>query len=102
MIDNNQDNTFIKDKQHQLKAENCFCKELNIDKIDITNTIASFKLTNLIPDKIMNKYAGNLLKNLINIIFIFQYLNFIDNYKDSTRLEYLSVILLKFDLNLKF
>lgn len=70
MIDDEQDNVFITDKQRQLEAETQLCKESNIDEVDMAGTIALSKLTNVAPDKTMSKNAGSLLKDLINLAFI--------------------------------
>lgn len=64
------------------------------------NIIASFILINLNFNKILNKYTRNLLKDFIKFEFIFQYLNFINNYKSGIKFEYLLIISLELDLDL--
>lgn len=46
----------------------------------------------------MNEYVRSLPKDLINLMFISQYLNFVNKYKSSIKLEHLVIILL--DINL--
>lgn len=65
-------------------------------------TIVLFILISLDSDEILNKYIKSLPKDFINLKLIFLYLNFIDNYKNSVKLEYLLIITLKFDLNIDF
>lgn len=49
----------------------------------------------------MSEYTKSLPKNPINNLFsIFQYLNYINNYKSNVKLKYLLIIFLKFDLDL--
>lgn len=59
--------------------------------------IALFILT---IDKILNKYTKSLSENFINLKLIFWYLKFVDDYKNSIRLEHLPITFSKFDLNL--
>lgn len=48
----------------------------------------------------MSKYARSLAKESINLISIFGYLNFVDNYENSAKSKYLLVISPDFNLNL--
>lgn len=74
-------------------------EEPNIDKIDMISTIISLQLTNLTFDKIISGYVGSLSKNFMNFIPISQYLNSVDRYKGSARLEYLLITFPDFDLD---
>lgn len=47
------------------------------------------RLISITLNKTIDQYTKNLFKDLINFIFIFRYINFINNYEASTRLEYL-------------
>lgn len=98
MIDNKQNNAFIRYKQRQLEVQTCFCEKLNIDKVCMTSNIVLSRQTSLAFDKTINKYKGSLYKNLINFVSFFQCLNFVDNYEDGTKLDFLLVIPLFFDL----
>lgn len=44
-----------RDERRQLEAETRLCEGANIDKVDMTGTIASSGLTSLGPDKAMSK-----------------------------------------------
>lgn len=50
----------------------------------------------------MSEYVGSLPKDPINFASIFQYLNFVDNYKSDARSERLLVTPLDFDLHPDF
>ena len=99
MIDDEQDYALIKDKESQLKAETRHREESNIDKVDMTSTIASSKLTSLDLDQTMSKCACSLPEDLINLAFISRYLNYVNDYKDGARSERLQVTPPEFHLD---
>ncbi len=102
VVDDEQDNALIRDKQRQLKAETCLREDINIDEEDIKGTIASSGLTNLGPDKTMNEYAGCLPEDHINLESISQYLDSVGDYEDDARSERLPVTPPEFHLNPDF
>ena len=102
VVDDEQDNAFIRDKQRQLKAETCLCEDINIDEKDMKGTIALSGLTTLGPDKTINEYARCLPWDHINLEFISQYLDSVDDYEDGARSERLPVTPPEFDLNPNF
>ncbi|MCJ1342384.1 hypothetical protein MMC31_000566, partial [Peltigera leucophlebia] len=51
MVDDEQYDVLIRDEQRQLDAETRLRKELDVDEVDMTGTIASSGLTNLAPDE---------------------------------------------------
>lgn len=54
-----------------MDVETYLCEKSNIDEVDMTDTITSSWLINVISNKTINKYARNLLEDFINLIFIF-------------------------------
>lgn len=70
MIDNEQDDALIRDEQRQLEAKTRFREEPNIDKVDMTGTIALSTLTSLDLDEAMSEYAVSLPEDPINLSFI--------------------------------
>lgn len=102
LIDDQQNETPIRDEQHQLGAETRFCEEPNIDKVDITGTIASSTLTNLDPDGLLSEYGGSLPEDSINLASIFRYLNSVDDDEDGAKSERLPVTPPEFDLDPEF
>lgn len=48
----------------------------------------------------MSKYDKSLPENSVNITSIFQYRNFINDYENNVKLEYLLVTLSEFNLDL--
>lgn len=49
--DSRLEDAFIRDEQRQLEIKTRLYEEVNIDKVDMTGTIASSGLTSLGPDK---------------------------------------------------
>ena len=72
VVNDEQDDAFIKDEQPQLDAETRLCEEPDVDEVDITGTIASFGLKSLGPDEMVSEYAGGLPEDHINLDSITQ------------------------------
>ena len=102
MVDEEQDDGLIRDKQRKLEAETRLREVMNIDEEDITGTIVSSGLTSLGPDEIISDYAESLPEDSIILESIFQYLNHVDNYKNEARSERLPVTPSEFDFNPDF
>ncbi|MCJ1347946.1 hypothetical protein MMC31_006176, partial [Peltigera leucophlebia] len=99
VIDDEQDDAPIRDKQRQLDVETRLCEELDVDEVDMTGTITLFGLTSMGPDETMSEYAGSLPEDPINLEPITQYLNSVDDYEGGARSEHLPVTPLKFHLD---
>ena len=99
MVNDEQDDALIRDKQRQLEAETCLCKKSNNDKVDMTGTIALSALTSLYPDETMSEYAESLPEDPINLESISRYLNSVDDYEGGARSEHLLVTPPEFDLD---
>ncbi len=91
MIDHKQEDALIRDEQRQIETETCVREEPNIDKVDMTGTIASSTLINLDSDETMSEYSGSLPENPINLAPISRYLNSVDDYEGGARSEHLPV-----------
>ena len=98
LIDDEQDDALIRDKQRHLEAETCLREEPNIDKADMTSPIASSKLTSLDPDATIREYSESLPDDLINLASISLFPNSVDDYESGVRSECLLVMPPKFDL----
>ena len=70
VIDDEQDDALIRNKQRHLEAETRLCEEPNIDEVDMTGTIASSRLTSMAPDETMSEYAESLPEDPINLASI--------------------------------
>ena len=99
MIDDEQDDTPIRDEQRQLDAETRLREEPNIDEVDMTGTITSSRLTSVTPDETMSEYAGSLPEDPMNLTSVSQYLNSVDEYESGARSEHLPVTPPEFDLD---
>lgn len=78
LIKDEQNDKLITAEKRQLTAKTCLYKKLNIEKVNMTATIALSGLSSLGLDEILSEYAGSLPRNLINLKPITQYLNSVD------------------------
>ena len=99
VVDDEQENTLIRDEHRQLEAETRLCEEPNTDEVDMTGPIASSALTSFDPDETMSEYVGSLPKDAINLESISRYLSSVDDYKGGARLKRLPVMPPEFDLD---
>jgi len=85
IIEDEQDDELIAAEQRQLVAETRLRDELNIPEVEMTATAPSSWLTSLGPDERLSEYAGSLPGDPINLEYITQYLNSVDEYESGRR-----------------
>lgn len=103
MTKNQQDDKFIVKEKLQFRAETSFCEEFNFDKVDMTDSIASSRMTNLSSNETLSWHVESLPREIINSQYIIQYQMSIDEYENGKKSQIEPIIHSGFirDLNLQ-